>query len=187
LIRHTRLGQFLLAANQFNESIQTTKNPAALKHAFLQENYPNYKELCDYDVFALIKQLAELSSTEPASQIAERIQARVMPKTVRLDYVDLQLVEDELRDFKMKYRDDFQDWQLVMIQTPHQSYSDEDEPILVVNEQREIKPIGHYSFMLNAISDKLEHVAFLSIDAAIADDRRVVKFLKELQALPTLA
>src|SRR5580658_3903718 len=54
-IRHTRLGQFLVAANRFNQAVENSRNAAEFKNEFIEQNYPNYKELCDYDVFALIK------------------------------------------------------------------------------------------------------------------------------------
>src|SRR5579885_1170243 len=176
-IRHTRLGQFLLAANRFNQSVENSRNAAEFKREFIEQNYPNYKELCDYDVFALIKQLSELRDPSPAAEIAARLQQRKMPKILRLDYADIAAVESELREFKTRHQHDFQDWQIMLIQTPHQSYSGEEDPILVVNEQDEIKPIGDFSFMINAISDRLEHIAFLSVDQTISEDRHVVALM----------
>jgi uncharacterized protein len=193
-IRHTRLGQFLVAANRFNQAIASLtpqqrrgEKGKAYKRDFLEENYESYKELCDYDVFLLIKQLSALTDSQPAVQIALRLQHRQMPKIVRLDDVDLQIVERELYEFKTKYHNDFQDWQLMLTRTPHQSYSGEDDPILVVNEQGAIKPIGDFSFMINAIADKLEHVAFLCIDKIIAEDKRVIGLMKRLQAAYVIA
>jgi HD superfamily phosphohydrolase len=178
-IRQTRLGQFLMAANQFNQIVESSLHHDEVKRDFIEKNYANYKELCDYDVFSLIKHLSEMTDTHPATQIAARIQYRSMPKIVRLDPTNLQTVTNELREFKSKHPQ-YQDWQLSIIQTPHQSYSGED-PILVVNEQGSINPIDKYSFMINAISDRLEHVAFLSIDKAIAEDASVLAFKKYLQ------
>jgi uncharacterized protein len=185
-IRLTRLGQFLLAANRFNQTLESTNHKEDYKRDFLEQNYVSYKELCDYDVFALIKQLSELGDSEPATQIAIRLQQRMMPKILRLDHVDLQIIHTELSQFKLQHRKDVQDWQLLFIQTPHRSYSGENDPILVVNEQGEINPIDHFSFMINAISDKLEHVAFLCIDKMIADDKRVIALMKRLQSVPVI-
>ncbi len=100
---------------------------------------------------------------------------------------DLKLAEQELREFMREHRNDFQDWQLMLIRTPHQSYSGEDDPILVRNEAGEIHPIGNFSFMLNAMSDKFEHVAFLAIDKMIAEDKRVVQLCKKLQGAVEIA
>lgn len=179
-VRETRLGRFLIAANQFNEAIVTFKNTETMKHSFIEKNYANYKELCDYDVFALIKQLTELNNHHPATQIAKRLNARKMPKIFRLDHFNLQSVQSALAEFKEKYKRDFQDWQLTLIQTPHQSYSGEEDPIFVVNERGIVKPIGDFSFMINAISDKLEHVAFLSVDSEIVADTRISKLIDSL-------
>lgn len=178
-IRGTRLGKFLIAANRFNQLAESSRNTQELKREFLEENFANYKELCDYDVFALIKQLSEMNDHHPAVQIATRLQHRCMPKIVRLDHLDLKTAETELHAFKAKHTE-FQDWQLSLHQTPHRSYSGED-PILVLSEQGKTDAIDHYSFMINAISDRLEHVAFLSVDEAIADKTPIVNLIKDIQ------
>lgn len=180
-IRNTRLGQFLIAVNRFNQIVQSRKNTDREKESFLKQNYANYKELCDYDVFALIKYLSELSDGHSVVQIAKRLQQRKMPKILRLDSVDINFVEGELKEFKKKYQTQFQDWQLRLIQTPHRSYSGEEDPILVVNEHGRVKPIGDFSYTINAISDRLEHSAFLCIDEPIAKDERVINLMKLLQ------
>lgn len=180
-IRETRLGQFLVAANAYNLSTASSKQDVeALKHKFLDENYQNYKDLCDYDVFQLIKQLADMQDDHPAVQIAACLQYRIMPKIVRLDYADLDAVKNELQQFKSKHHE-YQDWQLTLLQTPHRSYSGEYDPILVLNEQGEVKPIDEYSIMIDALSDRLENVAFLFIDKKIAEDKPVAAFIKHLQ------
>jgi len=186
-IRNTRLGKFLLAANKFNHTVRSSHNPAKHKKAFLEANFSTYKELCDYDVFTLIRQLAELNHESPASQIAVRLQHRHMPKIIRLDYAELSIAEEQLKEFKSKHKKLYQDWQLTLVETPHRSYSGEDDPILVVNEQGSIKPIGKFSLMIKAISDKLEHVAFLSIDKSIADDAPVVALIEQLQSSVSMA
>ena len=97
-----------------------------------------------------------------------------MPKILRLDNEESAMqIEADLQSFKATHHKEFQDWQLMLIQTPHRSYSGEEDPILVVNEHGEVLPIGDYSFMINAISDKLEHVLFLAVDEMIAEDARV--------------
>ena len=180
-LRATRLGKFLMAVNQFNQAAQQNKHVKQLKNDFLVNNQSNYKELCDYDVFALIKQLSNSDADNPATQIAKRLQQRQLPKIIRLDQVRLPKAEADLREFKTKHKQDFQDWQLMIVQTPHQSYSGEEDPILVINEQNMIQPISNYSIMINAISDKLEHIAFLCVDEMIEQDRRVSAFIKNLQ------
>lgn len=167
-IRTTRLGKFLLNANLFNQTITTTENLEMHKQTFLANNYSIYKELCDYDIFSVIKQLAELNDTHPAVQIASRIQQRRMPKIVRLDNVDIESAQSLLAEFKSQQKN-IQDWQLGIMQTPHQAYKIEDDPILVVNELNIVKPINEISMMIRAISNKYEETAFLYIDSAILE------------------
>lgn len=183
-LTQTRLGQFLMAVNQYNQTVSIATNKQVIKQAFLEDNFKNYKELCDYDVFTVIKQVADIPSDHAAVQLAKRIQARQMPKIVRLDHANLTAIRHELATFKQQHRA-YQDWQLSLMKTPHQSYSEED-PIWVVNEWGVINPIGKFSFMLNAISDKLEHIAFLAVDKTIANDAPIIHLMQQLQASPVL-
>ena len=68
-IKTTRLGEFLLQANTFNQKIKMTDNVETLKNDFLTQNFNSYKELCDYDVFAVIKQLAATNDTHASAQL----------------------------------------------------------------------------------------------------------------------
>lgn len=180
-IKHTRMGKFLIAANRFNQLVENSRNTDELKREFIEQNYKSYKELCDYDVFLLIEQLASLNDGSTCCELAIRLQQRRMPKIMRIDYTRLQSVEAELQIFKTKHKNDFEDWQLMLIQTPHRSYSGEEDPILVVNEQGEVHTISEFSFMINAITDRLEHVLFLAIDDSIAENAQVLALIKKLQ------
>ncbi|OGT47133.1 MAG: hypothetical protein A3E83_05095 [Gammaproteobacteria bacterium RIFCSPHIGHO2_12_FULL_41_20] len=176
-VRDTRLGLFLQEVNYFNRRAQTSRDHEKLKQEFLEKNYKNYKSLNDYDVLVVMQQLAQLDNSHPVVELARRIQHRQMPKIIRLDHVDLAQVEKKLAAFKKEHKHHFQDWQLSFVQTPHRVYSGEDDPILVMNERGEVRPLEDISFMIHAISDKLEHTAFLCIDKAIAQDARVLFFL----------
>jgi HD superfamily phosphohydrolase len=177
--RHTRLGEFLIAVNQFNSNKHIDK-----KRNFLEKYYHYYKELCDYDVFSLIKSLSCLESHHPAVQIAMRLQKRHMPKIIRLDQNNKEETERALGIFKNQHPE-IQDWQLSLITTPHQAYSGEADPLFVVNEDNLVKPLSHFSFMIQAISDKLEHMIFLCIDQAIVHHDQVNAFLNEGLSCPS--
>jgi hypothetical protein len=53
-----------------------------------------------------------------------------------------------------------------------------------VNEQGTINSLSDYSIMIDAISDKLEHAAFLSIDKPISEDKEVLQLIKSLVTSP---
>lgn len=179
-IRQTRLGKFLIAVNRFNQAIINRENLKEIKREFIEKNYANYKELCDYDVFALIKQLDEINDASMCCEIAHRLQRRIMPKILRIKYEELESIQKELQTCKEENQ--YQDWQLMIIESPHRSYSGEEDPILVVNEDDEVHPIGDFSFMISAISDRLEHIAFLAIDHKIAENAQVKSLMEKLQA-----
>lgn len=179
-IRQSRLGKFLVAANRFNQVVENSRNAEEIKREFIEQNYKIYKELCDYDVFSLIKQLAELNDGSSSSHMAIRLHERRMPKIIRLNYEELPSIQSELQNFKTMNKN-IEDWQIMLIQTPHRSYSGEEDPILVVDEQNEVSPIGDFSFMINAISDRLEHILFLAVDEKIMEDKCVIALIKKLQ------
>lgn len=185
-IKTTRLGKFLIQANNFNQKIKSGDNVEKLKQEFLEANYSNYKELCDFDVFAVVKQLSALNDKHPATQLAKRLQFRQMPKIIRLEYVDIKIAENLLAEFKHLHANEIQDWQIALIKTPHQSYTIEEDPILVRNERGIVKPINEMSVMINAISDKYENTAFLCVDSVILNDPNIsniiAKFTTETPA-----
>lgn len=186
-LRATRLGVFLARVNEFNQNAPSVKDLNMTKQNFLEDCYPIYKELCDYDVFALINRLVDFGEKSPVAQIAARLQYREIPKIVRLDFMDLAQLEVLIAEFKASHVKTIQDWQLALIKTPHQSYIAEDDPILVVDEHNEVRPINQMSLMINAISDKYEQTAFLCIDRALMGDKKVVALVKKLAAQAVLA
>jgi HD superfamily phosphohydrolase len=178
-IKSSRLGKFLIATNQFNTEILTATNSAFLVDAFLAENYSNYKELCDYDIFAIVRWLAHSTENHPAVKLAKRIHYRQMPKIIRINHANLATTAASIEDFRHQTQDFCQDWQLALIQSPHQSYSIESDPILIINEHGTVRPLNEMSLMIDAISDKYEHTAFLCIDAEIYPDLRIQKFIRQ--------
>jgi uncharacterized protein len=179
-VKTTRLGKFLSAAHTFNQTIKTFNNLESIKKQFLLDNYPLYKELCDYDVFSVLRLLAEKNNNHPATQIAKRLHQREMPKIIRLDPTEILATQDIIAAFKTEHKTWLQDWQLNLIQTPHRSYSVDSDAILVVNEQGQVKPINKMSVMIDAISDKFEHTAFLCIDKPLAQEGPCQQLIKKL-------
>jgi uncharacterized protein len=172
-LRHSRLGEFLLAVNLFNQELIS-------KSDFLAANYELYKGLRDDDIFALIRYLASLEDTHAATQLATRLNCRLMPKVIRLDYKDPEAKLNLINEFKATHHKEFADWQITLIKTPHRSYSGEEDPILVSNERTEVKPLSDFSLMINAISDKLEHITFLAIDKVIVNDARIARLINQI-------
>jgi HD superfamily phosphohydrolase len=173
-IKKTRLGKFLCAVNRFNMEKST-----ANKKTFLEKNYPTYKELSDYDVFSVIKTLAEMQENHPCIDIAKRLQTRCMPKIVHLDLNQLTEIDHLIQTFKTKYQ--IPDWQLTIIKNPHQSYTPEDDPILIMNENGIVKPLTEMSMMIKAIGGKLEETAFLSIDKNLHENKELQNILFDLR------
>ncbi|OAI46167.1 hypothetical protein AYO45_06475 [Gammaproteobacteria bacterium SCGC AG-212-F23] len=179
-VKNSLLGKFLLQAHYFNREITPKTDLQQHKQLFIDKNYSDYKELSDYDVFSAIKWLANNNETHPAIDLAKRLQLRQMPKTVLLDQNNIADIEAKINDFKYTHQHSIQDWQFTMIKTPLQSYTIEDDPILVVDDRNEVRPINELSIMIDAISDKYEHSVFLCIDQAILAEKEVKQFLEAL-------
>lgn len=179
-LKETPLGTFLFRANEFNQAVRAGKDVKALKQNFLSTCYPIYKELCDHDVFILIRQLAELADGSPASQIALRLQNRIMPKTIPIDLTQLSQVEAAISEFKQKQGSNIQAWQLALIKTPHTAYVADGDPVLVVNPRGAVRPINELSLMLSAMSDKHEQTAFICLDRSLTQDERVMALIEKL-------
>ena len=74
IIKKSKLGQFLSAAKLFNETASVTANTDTLRENFLRTNYPNYKQLCDYDVYWAIRYLSQLEMGHPVVALAAKKQ-----------------------------------------------------------------------------------------------------------------
>lgn len=177
-IRSSRLALFLHKVNSFNKKASNTAELSVLKQSFLKDCYPLYKELCDYDIFDLIRFLSEQPQDRAATQIAARLQQRQMPKIIHLDLSQMNSLETLIDQFKTAHATTLQPWQLALIKTPHQSYIAEGDPILVVNEHGKVRPITEMSLMINAISDKYEQTAFLCIDRALSNDPEIKDLIR---------
>lgn len=181
-VKSSRLGIFLSHVNEFNNQARSSQNLKVLKQRFLSECYPIYKDLCDYDVFTLINQMAEIKHQVPASQIAARLQHRCMPKVMQLDINHIAQWESLIAEFKQENSQEIQPWQIAVIKSPHQSYIAEGDPILVINEHSIVRPISEISLMINAISDKYEQTGFLCIDRSIMQNEKIIKLIKKITA-----
>ena len=106
-----------------------------------------------------------------------------MPKIVRLENTDIKVTEQVLTEFKLANQDTIQDWQIALIKTPHQSYTIDEDPILVVNELSIVRPLNEMSLMINAISDKFENAAFLAVDKVVFDEPKVANLIKKLSTV----
>jgi uncharacterized protein len=182
-VKNSRLGTFLFHVNEFNIQARVAQNLKTLKQKFLSQCYPIYKDLCDYDVFTLINQMAEIKLETPASQIAARLQYRCMPKVIYLDLNHIAQCEALVAEFKQEHHKEIQSWQITVIKSPHQSYIAEGDPILVVNEHGTVRPISEMSLMINAISDKYEQTGFLCIDRPLMQNEKIVKLVKKIKSL----
>lgn len=184
-LQSTALAEFLIVMHEYNHKYKNAKLSADLKNAFLTNYYHLYRKLNDYDVYMLINMIAALDTNDVFTQLAKRLLYRQMPKVIRLEQVDVQQVELALQEFRQQQQNVYHPWQIDLIRSPHRAYSRQEDPILVKNDEGMVRPINEFSFMIHALSDHFEHIAFLAIDHAIAQDAKILNFIKSLEQLPS--
>ncbi len=180
-IRATLPGKFLLAANRFNQAARISNDHDTLVQQFLQQQYVAYRELCDYDIFAVIRQLASMTLDHDAVQLAKRIHHRRIPVIFTLEPTAVSFAATAITDLHQQRHIALRDWQVALIKLPHQSYSANADPILVTHDQGETKTLDETSLMIRALSDRAEHTTFLCIDSEIATKDYIQKITRALQ------
>lgn len=159
MLKSSDLGRFFINVSHYNSGVQT-------KDSFLSENYYLYQNLFDYDVLLLIRYLANLDSTHDAVLMAQRIQARTIPKTYRLSRSQMARAKQCIDTVKEKYHETVRDWQILLIETRHQSYNTQDDPIWV-DDEGEVISLSHSSQVIDAVSDTPEYGGFIAVDMSI--------------------
>jgi len=183
LLESNALIQFLKQVNLFNQQLDDGASIDHLREQFIEKNYNLYKQLCDYDVFSLVRLLASWENDHPVVSIAKRLQVRHLPKAIPIDAANMDKAKSLADEFKEQYKDKLQSWQVALIQLPHLSYQGSQDPILVKDYAGSVKYLHDDSLMIHAISDKSETSCLVSIDSEIIRKPYMEKFCKDLMRL----
>jgi uncharacterized protein len=176
--------QFLQEMNSFNKQVKKEKNSNNIKKLcgqFVRQNYHLYKQLCDYDVFILLRELSQWKNNHPAVAIAKRLQKRKLPKIIYINGHHIKTAKKLVREFKVSNL--IQPWQLTILTLPHLSYEINRDSILVTDSIGNVKYLHDNSLMINALSDKRESFYLVCIDSEIAGKAKVKKLQASLQNL----
>lgn len=168
-IRQTAAGEFLVAVNRFNHAAaQPEADIPSLSQAFLEDQYADYRELCDYDIFSILRMLATLKEDHPAIRLAKRIHYRRLPGIVDVPPLTATRIRSLVAEFQKTHAGSFEPWQLALIESPHHSYLAEADPIMVAVSPDTHKPLETLSPLIRDISGHTEQTVFLCIDREIA-------------------
>lgn len=162
-LHSSHLSQFLVATMKFNQAIENSPDSTALKQEFLKTHYPLYKKLCDYDVFAMIRTLAESPEIRPVITIAKLLESRQIPRGIICQESQVAKAREYLAALEKKV----QPWQAALLTLPHQSYQAKKDPILLVNALGNIETIHDHSLMIRALSDRQEFSYLICLDESI--------------------
>lgn len=180
-LKANALIQFLQKMNQFNHEIDAAENRNELIEKFIRENYYLYKQLCDYDIFSLIRELATWKDEHPAVTIAKRLQSRILPKVISLNVQNVAAAKALISEFSLKFS--VPDWQLSIIAFPHSSYTLSEDPILIQESTGAIKYLHKESLMVDALSDKSESHYLVCLDQLLISRKEGEKLYNLLREL----
>lgn len=169
----TVLGQLLKHANQYNLQFQHAHPTEQDKQRFLIENYPLYKQLTDYDLFLLMRQVIANQPNHPCAHIAKSVYHRHLPKVFPLNKSQYQQAVKILEVYS------YPAWQLSLLRMPHLSYIGDTDPILV-QYQETVKPLGDMSLMIDALTDKCEETYFLCVERALLATKGVSELVLKI-------
>jgi uncharacterized protein len=171
---------FLREVNEFNVRAKQTTELQKLTEQFIKKNYHLYKQLCDYDVFSIIRYLSGLKDKHPAVKLAKRLQIRALPKILYVDEKNAKMASKLVAEFKEEFGGKICAWQIAILNLPHLSYEVNNDPILIKDHYGSVKYLHDNSLMINAMSDKYENACLVSIDVGIIEWPQITKLIKKL-------
>ena len=178
------LVQFLKALMTYHQEIQQTSHKKTLEHTFMQSHFHLYKQLCDYDIFALIRLMANGSHDHlTATKIASRLQRRQLPKLMPVYETNLPVAKKKLEEFKQCHQGKIEPWQFGLIDLTHLSYQAATDPILVEDISGNTHLLQENSPMIDAISDKRENTYLVCIDQEAYDKFQGKQLFQMLQEI----
>ncbi len=172
------IGKFLEQVRIFNDKSRVFADDA-LKTTFIKNNFYLYKQLCDYDVYNLIRALANTDHVHVCVDIAKRLESRKLPRVFSLKQEQHDKVKQRVAEILESHKHDIHAWQLAVLNPPHHSYLSKDR-IKVVDYRGRTKYIDEDSLIINALLDKTEMMCCLAVDHGILNSEPVKQLLAEL-------
>ena len=158
IIKNNHLKKFLIHAFEY-------KHSSLERELFIQKNFQHYKDLTDYDIWMLIRDFSNLDDTHDCSKIAQRIYRRKIHRCFPFQEAYTQPVK--LMIEKLKTENNFEAWKIFITENRVTSYESEKDPILVIDEAKNVSNIECYSDILKNLRDKQEKEIYLAVDYEI--------------------
>lgn len=162
-IVNTQLKKFLKNADDYRQG-------KVSKDGFMYENFQYYKILTDYDIWMLIRDFAGDSEGSVAYKIAQRIYQRKIHHSFRFEETCLGAVDSIVECIKKDL--DISNWQIFTIKNDVLSYEAQEDPILVVDDNKAVHRIQKYSYLLSNLGDKYERESYLVIDIDFFEEHK---------------
>jgi len=182
-LKEKELAKFITNVLHFNENMTQSHQQNTVIENFLQDNYQHYKQLCDYDVFQLIRHCAHSNINHTSVRIAKTIQQRKLPKIIRISIEHHPKARQLINQLKVDCQKSLEDWQIALLDLPHQSYSADADPILVTDKVGHIKRLQEHSLVMQAISNQWEYASLVCIDQAALEVKKMRKCYDELKKM----
>lgn len=165
-----RIGCFLRAVNHHNQQTHTTPS------VFIDKNYDLYKQLCDYDIYGMLRHLCDLPFTHDTIELARRVYLRRLPSLYPLQASSVPEVLPALQN--LRAQENFKSWQLDILTLPQQSYSGETDPIWV-DQHGHLEQLDSLSMVVSALSGKFEHACFILVDDTLKNHAGIQQLLQQ--------
>jgi len=182
-VKDFNICKFILKLNAFNVKIEAlNSNKVAFKKAcnkFIFENFSLYKNCADFDVFYLIRTVAQLNLEHDVVILAKRLYGRILPLAWQVNPKKIAIAKKILADWRSENKK-FSSWQVKFLNLPHVSYVKRKDPILVLDGNKSVSNLETHSVIVEAISDISEYAYFILVDFVISQNINVTKLYKQL-------
>lgn len=178
---HNPLANFLRQLYLFNYAAETTKDIPSLIQKFIDDNYHLYSKLCDYDVLAMIRELANWDLSHPVITLAKRLHQRKLPKVWQIAKHKIDSAEQIFIEWQQSATE-FAPWQIMISRLPSLSYEKGHDPILIADGYHQgVGYLHDDSLMVDALANESEDIALIIIDAAIIQHAKVQQLYNHLR------
>lgn len=135
------------------------------KEEFIHRAYPSYKKLVDYDVWALIREIAcdeDGLWPQEIQSIAHLLYARTKPyKIVRLNKRHQEVDEKTAR--KLIEKKGLKNWELMLLSASVQTYQDGESPLFIKEEGRSSSDLTKHSQIMHYLGGREEQYRYLAV------------------------
>lgn len=177
-VTHRALIDFFKSVQMLNDKIKNAdlEKRQQLKSDFLESHYHQYKQLCDYDIWNLLRWFAQQDGNESIIELARRVYLRQLPHVAYVSEERIKKLKPMIKSFMEEQN--IPSWKIGFIELPHHSYDRDQDPIWVLDRFNTVRTVQQDSVLLGGISEASESIQMLYFDQSI-DETVIAHFLND--------